>query len=328
MEKYFIPTYKFNIIDEEIYADEMPRVEKMLSNCMVSSYFESYDGKKIAYRYYLCKDAKKSLVISHGFTEFPDKYDELIWYFLNMGYNVFIVTHRGHGYSYRKPENLQITHVDNFIEYVKDFECFINETVLKKSGDTQLLLYTHSMGGTVGVMYMQEHPNVFSKAFLSSPMVRPVTQGASASSARLASLFMSIVKGKTAPFFAGKEFNPKAKFENGGSTSKCRFEKNLQKRIDDDHYKNSLPSNRWIYGSLCVDRKMLNAKKDANIKTQTVIGIAQDERVVVKDLQYVLAKRINGAKLIEFDGAKHEIYSSKNDILKGYYKTLFDFYGD
>ena len=36
-----------------------------------------------------------------GFTEFAEKYDELVWYFLLAGYSVCVLEHRGHGKSAR-----------------------------------------------------------------------------------------------------------------------------------------------------------------------------------------------------------------------------------
>lgn len=47
----------------------------------------------IAYNMYLLDDAKANIVISHGFIERKEKYKEAIYYFLKMGYQVFILDH-------------------------------------------------------------------------------------------------------------------------------------------------------------------------------------------------------------------------------------------
>lgn len=324
MSKLFTPAHSYEIIDEKEYSVKIKEVENLLKNYVTKNHFESYDGKKIAYEYYLCENADKTVVFSHGFTEFPDKYHEQFYYFLNMGYNVFILTHRGHGYSYRATDNLQTTHIDSFNQYEKDFSQFI-EKVVKKTVSTPLYLYAHSMGGAIAIMYMQKHPDVFKKALLSAPMIRPVSKGASYPVARATAAFMCAFKGPKKKFFTGKEFDPNAKFQNGGSTSECRFLKNLQSRIDDDNYKTSYGSNKWIYESLSWQNRLLSKRKNSKIQTEVLVCVAKLDTVVLTEPQKMIPSRIKNCKLIEFDGAKHEIYSSTNDVLTRYFKTVFDF---
>ena len=63
-------------------------------------------------------DAKKAVVILHGYTECAEKFRELFWYFIQAGYSVFAMDHRGHGYSVREIEDLSVTHVDDFNQYL------------------------------------------------------------------------------------------------------------------------------------------------------------------------------------------------------------------
>ena len=56
---------------------------------------------KIHVKRYLADDPKGVVVISHGFTEGAPKYEEMIYYFLQAGYHVYMPEHMGHGQSYR-----------------------------------------------------------------------------------------------------------------------------------------------------------------------------------------------------------------------------------
>ena len=83
--------------------------------------------------HYLCYDSAKfdaireqgatatfrgAIVISHGFTEFAEKYDELVWYFLLAGYSVCVLEHRGHGKSARDVDNRCMVWIDDWQRYV------------------------------------------------------------------------------------------------------------------------------------------------------------------------------------------------------------------
>ncbi len=47
-----------------------------------------------------------AVIISFGFSEFADKYQEIAWYFLMQGYSVCIPEHWGHGFSGRGVSDL------------------------------------------------------------------------------------------------------------------------------------------------------------------------------------------------------------------------------
>ena len=90
-------------------------------------------GGRSGQLHYLCYDSAKfdaireqgatatfrgAIVISHGFTEFAEKYDELVWYFLLAGYSVCVLEHRGHGKSARDVDNRCMVWIDDWQRYV------------------------------------------------------------------------------------------------------------------------------------------------------------------------------------------------------------------
>lgn len=102
----------------------------------------------------------------HGYTESGEKFREMTWYFLQSGFNVYAIDHRGHGKSARSVEETWLTHVDHFSDYVNDLEAFMDHVVLPRTKNLPLCLYAHSMGGAVGGMTLQRHPKRFARAVL------------------------------------------------------------------------------------------------------------------------------------------------------------------
>ena len=106
-------------------------------------------------------DARRAVVILHGYTESAEKFREMAWYFVSDGYSVFAMDHRGHGRSVREVEDKSVTHVDRFADYVRDLGDFMDAVVRPHMGDAPLCLYAHSMGGAIGALALMEHPDWF-----------------------------------------------------------------------------------------------------------------------------------------------------------------------
>ena len=124
------------MIDENKYAETMTDVVlPALEQCCEEGWFDPSAAERSAgieplsgimdtggrsgQLHYLCYDSAKfdaireqgataifrgAIVISHGFTEFAEKYDELVWYFLLAGYSVwwcFDAERRSGGFAHR-----------------------------------------------------------------------------------------------------------------------------------------------------------------------------------------------------------------------------------
>lgn len=134
-------------------------------------------GKKIKVYYSKFgkdKGAKGSIVIAPGRTESSIKYLEVAFDFIQKGYSpIYVIDHRGQGFSDRLLADKRIGHVSNWDHYVDDFKHFVNHVVLidRNVDQDQLNLITNSMGGAIALRYFQlnqVHP--FKKAALSGAM--------------------------------------------------------------------------------------------------------------------------------------------------------------
>ncbi len=117
----------------------------------------------------------KCLVISAGRSESYLKYKELIFDLFHLGFNVFLLDHRGQGLSERALENPHKGYVENFQYYIDDLATFIESIVSPHcivDGTTHKpYLLAHSMGGAIATRFLQDHPDKIQAAVLSSPML-------------------------------------------------------------------------------------------------------------------------------------------------------------
>ena len=67
---YFTPNKDFKICPDEEYPDFIARITPVLEDNSETGDFESFDGLKLRYRFFKVTDAKASIVILHGVTEF------------------------------------------------------------------------------------------------------------------------------------------------------------------------------------------------------------------------------------------------------------------
>ncbi|MCC4263469.1 alpha/beta fold hydrolase [Oceanimonas baumannii] len=113
---------------------------------------------------------KRTLVVVNGRTESYLKYQELARDLFAGGYNVYLYDHRGQGLAPRLTGNPIMGHVDDFNDYVQDLELFIQQVVLP-AGPQPLYLLSHSMGGTISALWLEQTSVRVKAAVLSSPMM-------------------------------------------------------------------------------------------------------------------------------------------------------------
>jgi lysophospholipase len=113
---------------------------------------------------------KGAILISSGRTESMVKYQELIYDLFMNGYSVYILDHRGQGLSGRMAADPEMGYVDSFQFYVDDMKSFF-DLYLGGGNHSKKYLMAHSMGGAIGVRYLEQYPGDFDAAAFSSPML-------------------------------------------------------------------------------------------------------------------------------------------------------------
>lgn len=128
--------------------------------------FIGKNGVPIAYRKFEVQDEKGALVILPGRGEPMHKYAELIFDLKDLGYSMYIMSHRGQGESGRI-DDMNMQYVESYTHYTDDLKTFME---LHVSAKPRVVLLGHSMGAAIGTLYALKHPNAFAGMILSSPM--------------------------------------------------------------------------------------------------------------------------------------------------------------
>ena len=313
--------------EEEEYNEFMTEtVEPYLSARRTDGYVYTRNGIALHYEYTVKEDAIGAVVISHGFTESAEKFREIAYWMMQMGYSVYAIDHRGHGLSHRNVEDTWLTDVEHFSDYVNDLHCFMRKIVLPTTPGLPHYLYGHSMGGAIAVLYAQAHPQIFDKVILTSPMVKPQTDGIPSIITQLLSdAFRVGGKGAQLVFARKPGFDENEYFEDSPDTSRARFEYYRQKRLSCPHLQNTAPTYRWLNESLRMTRKMLDRERCARITCPVLLFSAGNDLLVFRREQEILVSRIPNGRIVYEERAKHEIYMSEKHVMKDYLREIEEF---
>jgi lysophospholipase len=312
------------ISDKDFEASVQEVIRPFLRERANDGYFVNTDGLSLHYKYLINPDERASIVISHGFCEYIPKYEETVYYFYKMGYSVFIMEHRGHGFSEREVDNLSKVYVKHFEDYVYDFNQFVEKIVATKSKSGHLYLFAHSMGGGIGAMYLEKYPNVFEKAVLTSPMIEIATPTTNAFVIKLVCLLSHL------RIFA-KSFLPKHhdydhtyKYPQCSAMSKARYNSQYNQREEEPHYRTNGATFAWTREAVNVSKKIL---KNAHlIEIPVILMQASKDTLVMPQAQVKFSRLAKNCTLRIFEGSKHEIFNATDDIIKEYYKEVFSFF--
>ena len=262
----------FDFEDEKKYIyqknykeDMLKKVEPYLKKKLEYGYILGKKNLKLYYEKFIVKNPKANIVICHGLREFTEKYYELIYYFMQEGYSVFIIEHRGHGRSQRLGiDNSQIN-VEKFDYYVEDFKKFLDEIVIPDGKNKNLLLFAHSMGGGIGTVFLEEHTNYFKAAVLSSPMHEMNTGKSPKILANVVSMGMKLC-GKEIMYLPGQiPYTGKKKFPSSSTSCKERYEYLNDKIKKNKSYHSGGSSASWYLESLKATK---NYKKRKCLKSK------------------------------------------------------------
>ncbi|MDK2809046.1 MAG: lysophospholipase [Clostridiales bacterium] len=315
---------KWLFISEDDYKEKMEKVvEPTLRECKQSGFFKGKGGAKLHYELFLHPDSKGGIVISHGFCEYAKKFWEVVFYFYQAGYSVFIMEHRGHGYSDRFVLDASMVHVDSFDDYVVDFHLFVKQVVNTRE-TKDLILYGHSMGGAIAALYLEQYPNDFCAAILSSPMFE---MNVGKLPLPIVFLWASYKKWR----HAGEEYVPghgayqEREYQSRGTIgrSEARYQHIFKQRIEEKSYRSNGASYGWtLAGIKAVHKLQRKAKK---IEVPVLLLQAGADTVVKNRGQNRFARRAKQVQLVVLRQSAHELYNSDYKTRRRYYNTIFNF---
>lgn len=271
--------------------------------------------------------SKGSIVISSGRTEGSIKYKEVFYDLYHNGYSVFTLDHRGQGQSGRMTENPDKGHVEDFRFYVGDLQQFIDKTVVPNS-EQQPYLLCHSMGCTIGALYLMQHPDVFQKVVFASPMFginAPIPQWLAKSVLHTHRFFNDLFS--DAPwYFPGQGNKQKESFEDNVVThSEVRYRESVQV-FEQLNVALGGITNGWLNAALWAMDK-INQQAD-KITTSALLLQSGGDIVVSNETQARVCSKMPDCRLVTIPEAKHELMMEKDQYRNEAMRRILQFFAE
>ena len=288
----------------------------------VDGYFTGVNDVKIYYKYFLQDSLEKgAIVISDGRTEAAVKYKEVIFDLFNNGYSVYIHDHRGQGFSGRMVADADMGYVDEFRYYVDDMKYFYDNFVAPHN-HKNIFLLAHSMGGAIGVTFLEDYPGYFNAAAFSSPML-----GFGFANCFVVGLLTGddpkYARGHTNYDDGLESFN-----ENTLTGSEVRY--NRMNRVFEEFPGARLGGATYQWANKSCKQFNVIFDNLSNIKTPLILFSAGDEEIVFAPAHNDFIDELNSSgketKAYLVDGAKHELLIEKDEIRIAVLTTILDFY--
>ena len=269
-----------------------------------------------------------AVLISHGFSEFAAKYEEMVWYFLLAGFSVCILEHRGHGYSARDVADDEIVYIDTWRRYVADLAKCANTIARPLAGNKPLMLFAHSMGGGIAAAMLERYPNVVDKAVLSSPMIEANMHVPNWLAALACGVGCDTGHGKSmAPGQHG--FSPVIDMKDHQGACMQRLEWAKKLRMANTHYQTSAAANEWVRQALRIARAVQSPKMCERIETPILLFQAGNDHWVRNSAEdrfvKLVGKHGGSIRMIRVPGSVHEIFTMPNAVMAPYHEEIFTY---
>lgn len=275
------------------------------------------DGRTIRYGVSFPKGTTPDAVVVclPGLSEFGEKYFELARDLNGRNMAFWVLDWHGQGKSTRYFENAPHkrhsagiqSDIDDlhalYLDYIK------HSSVHPDVGRIPRAMIAHSMGGNIGLRYLEQHPDTFDCALFTAPLF-----GLHATKALpnwLAKLIL-----KTCTVFAGKSY---ASDQQDWRAEIREAEKNIfstdpVRSLVHNAWSVSEPALqvggvtwRWLYEIVKSCTILQTPKFLRTIQTHCVIALAGEEELVDNDATMNVAAALPHARTMEFPGASHEL---------------------
>jgi lysophospholipase len=285
----------------------------------------AYEGRNL--RGHLAEIADQSTVRGHvvlcpGFTEFCEKYSDVIKAFNDRGYNVLAIDWPGQGMSGHLGRNRIAVHCDSFDQHIGAMDRLIAAVGWQ---DRPLILFGHSMGGHLALRLCQHLRAQVTQAIILSPMIAPPVMPV-----WMVRLICNALVGagfgrfylpfkKPAALEHIRQFRP----HNALSRDRFGYESQFVWFDDNAELRRSQPTAGWVRAAYesCV-RTTLNKQWMAAIECPVLALVAGDERVVHKASSDRMLPCLPRMTRYEYDGARHELLNETPDVVADIWKRV------
>ncbi|MBN1572872.1 MAG: lysophospholipase [Deltaproteobacteria bacterium] len=251
-----------------------------------SGNFEGVGGLKIFFQFFKPKKYNGVIIYAHDSGEHSGRYIHVIEHFIDKGFSFYGLDHRGNGRSEGKRG-----HINGMSDYVNDLWTFIN-IVRKRESDKKYFLLGHSMGGLIGINFVEEHPGLLDGVIVTSLPLKTKTE----------------VLGLRE--FIGRQlsaFWPRYSLSNEFDPIYLSHDKDVIKKYMEDKLVHNKVTARFFTEMVSAMKSAM--QKAENIKTPFLILHAGDDEIAdpAGSVEFFEKLGSSDKKLIVYDGFFHEI---------------------
>lgn len=282
-----------------------------------SSAFLGVDNKRVN-TISITTGNNKAIVISQGRNESVLKYKELAYELHLQGYDIFLIDHRGQGFSERFGGDQYRGYVENFQDYVDDLNQYVNSLKLDKKYQHRYLL-SHSMGGAISALYLQQYESPFQGSVFFSPMfsinLGPLPNFLAKIITYTSAEICSWFSDKACYVPGGKGYKQKPFQGNKLTSSKKRFSANQQELQLFPETQLGDATMRWVATSIsATEQAIANADK---INIPILMIQAGSDAIVSETGQKTFFNNMTHCKFnhyLTIKNAKHEVLLERDEL--------------
>jgi lysophospholipase len=181
------------------------------------------------------------------------------------------------------------------------------------------------MGGGVLVKYLQLYSNKFKKAVFTAPMFKLVGIKIPTFLQLAITFPFSLIAPKSKLFTVKK--HPYVKpFEKSSAGCLERYNRYNEFRKTDADYSVCNPTNRWSYEALKTTTTIFKKGEIEKLTLPILVYSADAENLVDNKAHVKFVKRLPNGIYKRVKNSKHEIFNSKNAVLKPYVTEILKFF--
>jgi lysophospholipase len=264
-----------------------------------------------------------TVFVFQGRTEFIEKYGEVFARLQQRGFAVTALDWRGQGGSERLLRNPRKGHVDDFDDYLLDMDALIAEARRREMPEPFGLL-SHSMGSAIALMRLAHGDAPFTRAVMSSPMVRLPGLAGSLFARVIARMLASIgLSGMYVPAGGAKSALEKP-FPGNPLTSDAKRFADCGKWLEaEPMLALGDPTIGWVDAAFEAMTDFSEANFGHASRTPVLMLVAGTDAIVDHHASSALARRMRGASAISIRQAQHEILI-ETDAIQAEFWAAFD----
>lgn len=279
------------------------------------------DGASLRAAFFPARNARGTVVLVTGWSEFIEKYFETVRDLQSRGLNVAMMDWRGQGLSDR--DSARETKWRGYFRTLSEDLRFFLEAHVRTRFQGPYVLMTHSMGGLPALMLLAGGYEGFSRAVLCAPMTRlfPETRNRIVGMAAALASAIGFARAETARSRDHAEI-----FDGNIFTSdKTRHARFRDLKLAEPKAASTTPTYGWVSAAMKASAEIHAPGALKGVKIPVLIVTAGAEQQIDGGDHEIIAASSDNISLEVIPGALHEIMMERDSIRALYFKAFDDF---